>query len=362
VSANEFNQHASTDVPFVENFTYESEFPDIKPPITTTSKTRHGECMVIAGTESFSPIIIYTSASDYPTQPGTIITSLAVNPQLLVATRLSKLAENYTRWYPKRLVVEYVPQGSALDIGALISIPTLDPEDSFTSSQGLDAIRRALAYERSVNFNIFDKPQFLLPEPEEDEPYYITVGQNARQEISHVWHCMAQSGFPARDTETERILGWFKLHYVIELYEPRISNLNSPLIEDSTITNVAIPTFFGSDYNDGYYVITSVPLTLGLPFTSTLPTYWRIRMRFDLTYNATLKTVKFNFAEGSVKLKANTILYLRLISYPQPVIAWYTNLSDLFNDTNRATVIQNDPLDVAVSGGFYVETLTANLD
>lgn len=366
LTTNQFTNKINQKIPFKENYTYEGEFPDIKPPVTTTSQTRFGECLVLAGTESFEPVTIYTSAAENPTQAGDIIAVLPINPQLLAATRLSKLSENYTTWYPRRLVVEYVPQGSALDIGALISIPIMDPEDSFTGSTGNDAIRRALAYDRSVNFNIFDKPQFMLPPSEEDEPFFVTAGQNARQEISHVWHCMAQSGFPARGTETERILGWFKLHYVIELYEPKIPEVNVPLSNqvDYTVTNpIPIIGFFGTATNAGDPICTSTALTTGIPDTGGVLYPHTLQMRLDapILITGSTQPLELEFIEGSVSLKAGTIIFLRLRVAEAECYEYYTNYSDLFNNSNQGRFSTSLTPGTFMSGQWTVQVLTATV-
>jgi len=335
----EFQNKISSAIPFKENYTYESEFPDIKPPVTTTSRTRFGECLVIAGTESFEPVTVETSASNFPTQAGDIIAALAINPQLLAATRLAKLAENYTSWYPRRLVIEYVPQGSALDVGALISIPVMDPEDNFLGSRGNDAIRRALAYERSVSFNIFDKPQFMLPETEEDEPFFVTAGQNARQEISHIWYCMAQSSFPARDNEKERILGWFKLHYVIELYEPKIPRIDVPRTQVVTypVGSMTTLSFFGTATALGDPMCTDKDLTIG-GGGPIVPHMIQIEILEPIIADPSATAVRLHFDGVDVELLSGTIVYARLTADEEACYHWYSNYSDLFNQSNQGLI------------------------
>jgi hypothetical protein len=335
VTASKFNTSLHTDIPVVENYTYHGEFPDIKPPMATTSKTRFGECLVIAGTESLYPIVVETESSAFPTTPGQVVASIPLNPTLLSSTRLAKISENYTFWYPKEFVIEYVPLGSALDVGALISVPTLDPEDTFVGSSGNTAIRRALSYERSVSFNIYDHPQFLLPPTESDDLFFITPGQNARQEISHVWHAMAQSTFPARSGEASRTLGWFKLHYVIELYEPRLlDSLDSTELTFSAPSDSALTLFGANREEEAIFVLNLDYCTDNL--TGLTSNIWEIDFQSVIGSppGPIDNPIEVRFGETLVRLTDHVKLYLRVQDYIANFAVLYTNLSDCFSNSN----------------------------
>lgn len=334
VSSNRFNQHLRQNIPFRENYTYESEFPDIKPPVTTTTHTKFGECLVIAGTESLYPLEVRTTANANPTAVGTLLASIPINPQLLTGTRLSKIAENYTFWYPKELVVEYVPLGSALDRGSLISVPTLDPSDTFliSTTDPNSVVRRALSYERSVSFNIYDKPQFLLPPSEEDDLFYITPGQNARQEISHVWNCIAQTSYSPVASETTRVLGWFKLHYVIELYTPRLlQSVTLPEIsENSTVSTL---TLHGTVTTGDLVVINEDYCTNSLQ--NGYPTYpiWQLSIA---SYVPDTDPSIWRVGDTVIEVGSNMTFYLRHVpdNVSPSTMLVYSNLSDCINNTN----------------------------
>jgi hypothetical protein len=286
---------------------------------------------MIAGTESFDPVNIRTDLNAYPSEPGEIITSLAINPQMMMATRLAKIAENYERWYPRKVVLEFVPQGSALDVGALISIPVMDPADNFTEAIGLDSIRRALAYKNALAFNIFDKPHHVFPESDYDEPYLILPGQDARLEISHVWYLMAQSSFPARSSETERIIGWFKIHYEIELYEPRIPSIVSLPIYNFQVTNAAITTLFGTDTAVNDLLIGSRSL---FGFDTLSNHFARMQLTTDLVGSVDGIIIT---SDGSKQItwRAGTVLYARLVVELNPqYCVFFTNLSHAFASNN----------------------------
>lgn len=339
VSTSTFNNHLTTEIPLRENYTYEGEFPDIKPPITTTSSTRHGECLVIAGSESLFPLIVQTTSSSNPTLPGGLLALIPINPQLLSGTRLNKLAENYTFWYPKELVVEYVPLGSALDRGSIISVPTLDPEDTFSTGDPNSIIRRALSYERSVSFNVYDKPQFLLPPTESDDLFYITPGQNARQEISHVWHALAQTSYSPVNDETSIALGWFKLHYIIELYEPRL--LDSVVMPSVTFsTPVTRLTLHGGSTSVGSPVYMNLDYVTDRLTNSGDPsrTIWQLFIRsYAASASSTFAPAEVRFADRIVTLSKNQTFFIRVQDVNPSYALLYDNLSDCFNNSNPAS-------------------------
>lgn len=341
-----FNKRINQSIPVRDNYTYESEFPDIKPPITTVSSTKHGECLVVAGTESLFPVQVLTTAHSNPTLEGTVLASIPINPQLLSGTRLNKLSENYTYWYPKELVIEYVPLGSALDRGSIISVPTLDPEDTFYSGDPDSVIRRALSYERSVSFNIYDKPQFLLPPTESDDLFYITPGQNARQEISHVWHAIAQTTYNPFASETSRLLGWFKLHYVIELYDPRL--LDTVLMPDITQAGVVVArlTLHGAVTTAGALVLFNNDYVTDSLANGGIPSrmIWQLKTQ---SYINTTDTAVIAFGDHTVNLETpHQTFYLRVQDTDPSYCLLFSNLSDCFNNTNPASWTVNQ---VAVS-------------
>lgn len=337
----------SKDIPVRKNFEYEGYFPDIKPPQASIGRSDFGDCLIIAGTESFLPVTINTTAlGDDATQVGSIITNLAINPTLLSSTRLKKLSENYEKWYPRKLILEYVPQGSALDSGALISIPVMDPADTFVGSTGNDAIRRALAYEKSFAFNIYDKPQILLPPAELDEPYFVIPGSDARLEISHSWFLMAQTQYEPRNVSEEtRVLGWFKLHYVIEFYEPRIPIIEDPLTHNISIQGGAIATYFGAERAVGDEMVGSVSLT----FPSTPCNFLTVRLETAwqggvVTPNTTI-VVSDSVREFS--LLTGVTLYARVTHDFTPIIRFFSTINDMFE--------QNNPLTWAIDGSAFTE-------
>jgi len=323
-------------VPVKENYTYEGRFPDIRPPQASMGRTDFGDCLIMAGTESFLPVTIQTLDSSNPTLVGSIINTLNVNPTLLLSTRLKKISENYEKWYPRKLVLEYVPQGSALDAGAIISIPVMDPSDTFTGSIGNDAIRRALAYERSYAFNIYDRPQIELPPAQLDEPYYVIPGSDARLEISHAWFLMAQTSFDPHTDETERVIGWFKLHYVIEFYEPRIPDVEDPLFNIVGETGSPVDLFFGTERAEGDRVIGSVDILFPDPpgniFTMQLQTPL-------ITYAGVFNQGPLLVSDGQreFRLLQGTILFIRVDHDVTPIFSIYSNVNDCFEQNNPLT-------------------------
>lgn len=325
----------SRNPPVTKNYRFEGEFPDIRPPEASVGRTDWGDCLILAGTESFTPVSVRTEASLDSTQVGQIIYTLPINPTLLISTRLSQIATNYEKWYPRKLMLEFVPQGSALDPGALISIPVLDPADSFTGVSGNDAIRRALAYETSVAFNIYDHATIVLPEAELEEPYFVIPGSEARQEISHIWYLMAQSTFPPRTTETDRVLGWFKLHYVVEFYEPRIPEIINPMVYSysTTTSGIAIATMFGADLTAGAIMIGNSDLL----FPNNPINVFSVELFTNWTTLPGSLPITVSDGERTFSLLAGTILYMREEHDYTPLMNFYSNINDCFNSNNALT-------------------------
>lgn len=320
-----FNQR----VPIKENSVFEGRFPDIKPPELTHTSTDWGDCVVMSGSESFTPVTILTTANANPTLAGQIIASIPINPTLLLGTRLAKISENYERWYPRQVILEYVPLGSALDPGSIISIPVLDPSDSFLGVTGNTAIRRALAYEQSYSFNIYDHPQITMPYVQNDQPYFVVAGDDARFEISHIWYLMAQSTFPPSGSETTRTLGWFKIHYIVEFYEPKIPLIVEPFSYSANITAGSLVAYFGSDTSVGDECILDVDLFNPDPTRS----YYSILVTSNWRHNT---SDEITVTDGNVTWnpRAGTIMYARLVVNVTPQYVLFSNYSDLFSNNN----------------------------
>lgn len=355
---NDFNRLLGKPVPIKHNYTFEGHFPEIRPPAYTASQTEYGDCIVIAGTESFQPVTVNTSSNAYPHAEGDIIHQIAFSPLLMEGTRLAKLASNYEKWYPRRLVLEYVPQGSALDVGALISIPILDPAETFVTIDGITAVRRALAYDKSRSFNIFDSLQFLLPEVEEQDPYFVSIGDDARLEISHVWYCMAQSGFPARNDETTRTIGWFKLHYVVELYEPRIPELDATIVNNLDAVLKPVLEVFSPDRNTGDPIIGSETLFAGILLTEHHHMF-KMQVTAEWIFNAQA-SLEARTTEGAFIWTIGKILYARIIPDAEVNNTYfYSNLADMFDDNDRLIFNQDYTNATNISGRATLSPIRA---
>jgi hypothetical protein len=338
-----------------ENFVFEQKFPDIKPPETTRANTRYGDCLVVAGSESFAPVTVLTTAAAQlnPTQPGDIIYTLPVNPSLLLGSRLALLAQNYERWYPTRIALEFIPEGSALNSGAVISIPVLDPSDSFIGSEGTDAVRRAMAYNKSHSFNIYDKPQLLFPEVEYDEPFFIVAGNDARLEISHMWYLMAQSTFAPTSTEVARTIGWLKLHYVIELYDEKVPEITNPERRAFTIS-AQNNSLFGLERDVGDVVVGNVDLF----YPDHTQVYYRVTIAASVTETTTMAIMDTADSTTSFLWDVGRIFYMRLEHDFTPEFRFYSNFSDLFSANNPLTFAFDSTAITPMTGLLILEALT----
>jgi hypothetical protein len=350
---NQFNNKIGRSINVRDNTLIEGTFPEIKPPISSNAHTDWGDCLVISGTESLIPVSVTTTASSAAIQAGDIITAFEINPSILAQTRLAKVSENYERWYPRKIALEFVPQGSALDVGAVISIPVLDPGDSFTGETGIEAIRRAMAYEKSFAFNIYDHPYLPFPEVEADEPYYVEVGNNARLEIPYVWYLMAQDVFEPRGSETMRTLGWFKLHYVIELYHPKIPQVDAPETYLMTESATAKATVFAGSFVEGDLMVGGDTIF----FPGHTQAIYRVNITSSFIWNGPV-TIQVNDNKRTFDLLRGTVIYAKIDHEFTPTFLFYSNLQDCFANNNPLNWALDYTAVTSFTGNATVTALT----
>jgi hypothetical protein len=214
----------------IHNFSETSSFPEVKPPRITTGTDRWGSYTVITGTESLTALTVKTTAAPLREQTtvGDTIYFIGMSPSFLSNTRMRLLMENYERYRFENLQIRYQPLGDATLGGGLVMVPLTDPDTILSiGNNGAQKVSRAMDYANSVNFNIYNHALMHFPKhPEDQEPYFMISGHNARLEIPYAFQVLAQTTFQDSNGESQRDVGWLRFDYEVRLYDPRLPEMS----------------------------------------------------------------------------------------------------------------------------------------
>ncbi len=217
----------------IKNYENEFSMPHIKPPQVGAGVDVFGSYVCMQGTEALGPIYVHPTstaniASGRFTDVGDVLYHIPIGKDFLSNTRMRLLMENYEKWKPIHIVVEFQPLGDATLSGGVVAVPVCDP--AINLALGADSnftVSRAMDFEESINFNVYNQARVKFPPLSEDvEPDYITGGHDSRLEIPYTLWVIAQTSFPPSVDEDTRSVFWVSIHYEIRLYEPALPDLS----------------------------------------------------------------------------------------------------------------------------------------
>lgn len=338
------------------DFEGSSQFPIIEPPKLSTGQGRFGDCILLAGTEVYKQLDVYTSTSTRPppTAPGDIISSEFISPRALVETRLLEFSNLYTQFYLSHFEVVYIPLGNSTLSGALLSVPITDPQDVLgVNPNGEATIREAWSRKDATGGNVYKQMDFPFPELEDmDDPFYIQLGTDARLEIPWVHNIVALSAYPAEGTEPLRTIGWMLFKYVVEFYNNALTS--SPLITETDHID-----FQGEPFNNLF--LGSGGTTAGDLLCGVVNTWWKFNEDSGVGRVYSRETWKTDgitdflvqtTSHPPFTISQGMLLYAKLDSLlAAQCVLFYLTPNDAFNGTNPL-VWAESPITTGIMAGY----------
>lgn len=352
----------------IHNYVDEASFPEIKPPMITQAVDKWGPHVLIAGSESVTPIGVFTqiSTDESPTDVGDSLYFLPIAPCFLSGTRFRLLCENYERWLPVEIQIRYVPLGSSLASGAIVLVPLMDPDTQLTISDNAEqTVARAMDYQNAITFNVYNYAVLHVPRlPEDEEPYYIIPGHSARFEVPYAIQAIANTSFPPLNEETFRDIGWLKIDYKVKLYDPRLPELS--VDNDSYSVNwegQLYSNIIDDDFYQAHWPVVFMPASLLITAAPTEDKVYVVTITESIILGVqpNILTV-FTHTHPAFELKKGVVLFAR--SYFEEGfstgsqgtrVRMHTNLDALYNNDEGLLFLSSQlPTETFSSGKISV--------
>lgn len=175
--------------------------------------SRYGTGCCVVGSEYL------LSAAAIPLERGAIMEAIPFNPRYWGGTRLQVMSQLWNRYLVKNMVLEFVPITNATVSGALMMYPDYDPESTPSYLTGDASIRRAMAYQNCVQFQVFSYARSVFHNSDMTEAYFLEprVGE-ARLTNQGIWYLLAASDLTPPAEEDEIVYGNLIVHYEVDFF------------------------------------------------------------------------------------------------------------------------------------------------